>query len=135
VGNLLLVTGAFIAVATLILIGTKLGLSHPPHLASTEQAIAEAATLPGGFAGVDAALDRHGRGALVQDSAARVAVVLSHGAHFITRLITADWTVQPGKGGELHLSGEGAAVSLDLGDPAGLWIARIGTALGRSRQP
>jgi len=130
-GLLLQFAGSLAAVALLVFGAYRLGFVREARLAGEEEARDIAGLAPRGFEPVALALDRDGRGALLRDAAGRIVLLAPHGAHFVVRELDPPARAQA-HGGMLSLMCERhttSLVSLDLGDSAPDWAARI-SALG-----
>ncbi|MEP6784189.1 MAG: hypothetical protein ABI898_00445 [Sphingomonadales bacterium] len=73
-----------------------------------------------GFVPTETVLDRAGMGALVRDAEGRVMLVRRHGAHFVVHPV-ADFAAARLDHRFLTLG----KTTLDLGDAAGVWAARL----------
>ena len=69
-------------------IAAWLKLGPAPRLASVAEARAAAEEAMSGFTPVRIALDREGKGALLQDASGRVLLLRPHGSHFVGRILT-----------------------------------------------
>lgn len=85
--GLLPMLGAGLAVIALVIACRQLGFRGVPLLDGPEEALAIAQALPGGFHPVRIAISGTGCAALLADGRGRVALVGSHGAHFVAREI------------------------------------------------
>ena len=132
----LLFLGSLIAILALAGIARWLGLGREPRLACEDDARIAANQAVDGFEPVHVSLDRHGKGALLEDRCGRVLLLKPHGNFFAGRLLTdAARTEQWSDEGQACLridSGENryGSVSLELDDPDH-WVA----AIDRLRSP
>jgi hypothetical protein len=116
--------GSLAAVAALVVLSWKLGFSGPPELLDEAEARAVAAEVAGGFDPVAVALDTSRTGAILRDSANRIAIVGPSGAHFLARLLGAGARATSSNG-RLEVRDHGFEISLDLGNAAADWANAI----------
>jgi hypothetical protein len=126
----LLFLGSLIAILALAGIARWLGLGRAPRLASEAEARFAANEAVDGFEPVHVSLDRHGKGALLEDKTGRVLLLKPHGNFFAGRLLTeaarSERRTDQGQACLRIDSGEKryGTVSLDVDDPDH-WVAAI----------
>lgn len=122
--GLLPLLGAGIAVIALVALSGWLGFRGVPRLEGATEAAALAQALPGGFSAVRCAVDDQASGALLADAGGRVALVGSHGAHFIVREVDGSSSASCNDG-VIAISATGLRARLELGAEASGWMERL----------
>lgn len=119
--GLLPLFGAGIAVIALVALSSWLGFRGVPRLEGAAEAGAIAQALPGGFSAVQCAVDGHASAALLADAGGRLALVGSHGAHFIVREVDGSSSASCNDG-VITISTTGLRARLELGAEATGWM-------------
>ncbi|TIX49365.1 hypothetical protein [Alteraurantiacibacter aquimixticola] len=126
--SLAAIGATILAVLFLIGLARWLGFAGKPQLTDEAEAAALAASLPGGFAARDIALDCVGHGALLADADGRVAVIIPHGAHFMVRLAGPGLSVTRDATG-ITLVDPLWKFQLAIEDDQGFWIESLEKAI------
>lgn len=111
--------GSLLAILALAWIARLLRLGSTPRLLDDMAARFHANAAVEGFAPVDIALDRGGKGAILRDAHSRFLVLKPHGAHFAARLLTPAMKATTRDGALVILTGERlfGEVTLQIADP------------------
>ena len=105
----------------------KMGLGADPRIADEAHAIRLAEEAEAGFHGVEAARDRAGFAAIVQNAEGRMMLVRAHGNHVAARPVDASVIGRLDKDFLTLTMPEKTfgAVTLQLGKDAGMWASRM----------
>lgn len=113
-------------IITLIFLARALGFAKAPVLADADAARRIATDAVPGFHGIEVALARDGRGALVAARDGRVVLVRPLGDRWVVRLVNgAEARVQAGKLRIAVAEWMFAPVEIDLGAAASAWARRL----------
>ena len=115
--NWLMLGGSLAAVLALAAVARWLDLGGDARL---DAEAANALIEEQGFAPTETVLDRAGLAALARDVSGRVILVRRHGAHFVAHPVVDARTARLN-----HKFLSIGATTLDLGDAAGVWAARL----------
>lgn len=130
---LLQLGGSLVAILALAGIARALKLGPPPEIADSPDAMRLAREADSGFDPAQAAVSRDGAGAILADGEGRMMVLRRHGSHFAGRLL------EPGAratidGAILRIAladPRFGPATLDLGDDARAWAARVEALQGQ----
>lgn len=117
--NWLLLGGSLLGVLALAGAARWLGLGGDARL---DEATARELIEEQGFDATELVLDRAGLAALARDGQGRVTIVRRHGAHFVAHPVA-----DTGSARLDHRFLSLGAVTLDLGEDAGVWAAKLRT--------